>query len=175
MKFPRNARADRRRRAFLKSRLKTPRARDLYRSLISRRKHPDAMTEAHALKIAELVVLAEEARAKAAELLGKVAADKESIAVTPDSLLLTPTSSNLWASCPDVAATASFRRRAAAAFSSAKPMRFSARVEHDQVHCASCSTFLGSDDDITAQGSLAMSWYKETEFRRAATGSGWGP
>ena len=77
MKFPRNARADRRRRAFLKSRLKTPRARDLYRSLISRRKHPDAMTEAHALKIAELVVLAEEARAKAAELLGKVAADKE--------------------------------------------------------------------------------------------------
>jgi hypothetical protein len=80
MKIPRKSRADRRRRVFLKSRLKTPRARDLYRSLISRRKDPDALVEAHALKITELVVLAEEARAKAAELLGKVAADKESIA-----------------------------------------------------------------------------------------------
>ena len=36
MNIPRNSRADRRRRVFLKSRLKTPRARDLYRSLISR-------------------------------------------------------------------------------------------------------------------------------------------
>jgi hypothetical protein len=46
---------------------------------IGRREEPDALTEAHALKITELLVIAEAARAKAADLLSQVAVDKESI------------------------------------------------------------------------------------------------
>jgi hypothetical protein len=80
MNRTRNARPDRRGHIFLKSRLKTPRVRDLYRSIIARRENPDAMVEAQALKIAELVVLAEAARARAAEMLGQAAADNGSVA-----------------------------------------------------------------------------------------------
>jgi hypothetical protein len=56
------------------------RVRDLFRSLVARLPERDPVAEAMALKIAELTVLAEEARAKAAELVDQVGADKASIA-----------------------------------------------------------------------------------------------
>lgn len=56
------------------------RVRDLFRSLVTRLAERDPVAEAQALKIAELTVLAEDARAKAAELVDKVAGDKASIA-----------------------------------------------------------------------------------------------
>jgi hypothetical protein len=56
------------------------RVRDLYRALVGRLAERDPVGEAQALKIAELTVLAEDARAKAGELVDQVAADKASIA-----------------------------------------------------------------------------------------------
>jgi hypothetical protein len=55
------------------------RVRDLYRALVERLPERDAVVEAQALKIAELMSLAEAARAKAADLVDQVAADKASI------------------------------------------------------------------------------------------------
>jgi hypothetical protein len=55
------------------------RVRDLFRALVDRLPERDPVAEAQALKIAELITLAEEARAKAAELVDQVAADKDSI------------------------------------------------------------------------------------------------
>jgi hypothetical protein len=56
------------------------RVRDLFRSLVAHLPERDPVAEAQALKIAELTALAEVARAKAAELVDQVAADKASIA-----------------------------------------------------------------------------------------------
>jgi hypothetical protein len=55
------------------------RVRDLFRALVDRLPERDPVAEAQALKIAELTVLAEAARAKAAELVDQIAADKDSI------------------------------------------------------------------------------------------------
>jgi hypothetical protein len=56
------------------------RVRDLYRALVGNLPDRDPVAEAQALKIAELTALTEAARAKAAELVDQVAADKASIA-----------------------------------------------------------------------------------------------
>ena len=55
------------------------RVRDLFRALVDRLPERDPVAEAQALKIAELTVLAEAARAKAAELVDQIATDKDSI------------------------------------------------------------------------------------------------
>jgi hypothetical protein len=55
------------------------RVRDLFRSLVARLPDRDPVAEAQALKIAELTVLAEAARATAADLVDQVTADKASI------------------------------------------------------------------------------------------------
>lgn len=55
------------------------RVRDLFRALVDRLQERDPVAEAQALKIAELTVLAEAARAKAAELVDQIATDKDSI------------------------------------------------------------------------------------------------
>lgn len=55
------------------------RVRDLFRELVARLAERDPVAEAQALKIAELIALAEEARAKAAEMVDVLAGDKDSI------------------------------------------------------------------------------------------------